>query len=173
MTLIQDNQEGQSECAHLLYMGQQLCWQWHQNRQLEHEYLPPYLCIQALTQLCRQAEQKVAEILLHGWCVATSICRPFSKMPQLRTVHDTQAMFRLCLQLARVTLIARPLLDFILQLWRKISADFSQIKSGSGLGTRLSKSSCLGRTNDSIVLSHLLGYSQGVMTYNDTSVRSC
>ena len=64
----------------------------------------------------------------------------------------SQAMFRLCLQLARVTLIPWPL---PLKLWRKIGADFSQIKSGSGLRT-LNKSSWLGRMNDSIVLSHLI-----------------
>ena len=29
ITLMQDNQKGQSECAHLLYKGQQLCWQRH------------------------------------------------------------------------------------------------------------------------------------------------
>ena len=40
MTLIEDNQERQSECAHLLCKGQRLCWQRHRNWQLEREYLP-------------------------------------------------------------------------------------------------------------------------------------
>ena len=35
MTLIEDSQEGESDRVHLLYKGQQLCWQRYWNRQLE------------------------------------------------------------------------------------------------------------------------------------------
>ena len=38
-TYIEDIQEGQLECEHLLYKGHHLHWQQHRNRQLEHEYL--------------------------------------------------------------------------------------------------------------------------------------
>ena len=48
---IEDSQEGQSECAHLLHKGQQLCWQQHQNRQLEREYLP-YMFMYVSTNSC-------------------------------------------------------------------------------------------------------------------------
>ena len=49
MTLIEDRQEGQPERAHLLYKGQQLCWQRHRNRQL----VPTVrLCMQALLNSC-------------------------------------------------------------------------------------------------------------------------
>ena len=142
------DEEGQSECAHLLYKGQQFCWQWHQNRQLECEYLPPYLCIQVLTHSCVDRLNRRRQ----RFYFTADVWRPPSAGLSLRYLKwglcmTSQAMFRLCLQLARITLIPRPLpLKAVEKNW---------CWSGSGLRT-LSKSSCLGRMNDSIVLSHLI-----------------
>ena len=89
MTVIEESQEGQSEYAYLLYKRQ--CWQQHQNRQLECEYLP-YLCL-----VYTSASNCVDRLNTEGGRDSASawrpICRPFSKISS-STNYAWQA--RLC-----------------------------------------------------------------------------